>query len=717
MDFLRESRRKIVRTRLYGDQEFTRFELELLHTPIVQRLYNLKQLGFTDRVFPDAIHSRFNHIIGVTHVVEDMAKRLIAWLRLNSSEQFDYEVGPAKNGQPTASATIAAAILADQLTSKIPSLRLMALLHDLTHAAFGHTLEDEVNVFDEKHDDPRRQARFFDALIAQLLYLWCIEERLHTFDASVLEKLSDLSLSPEKKRETNWAEELAEYLSADDRRQLAEHLRDLELAFQLLLHLDFMHKSHLPVEGISTDVLVANIAAAIDGTVKPHEFVLHRDMFMVDLVGNTICADLLDYARRDADNAGLRIQFDDRFLRYLCVTSVKGDLSPTQAPCIRTAIQIFTDKMRHDVLSEMSGILKARYLINERVVFHPTKCAAGAMLGTAVQLLGLRDLPGWMQVLGDQEFLGALMAVSANLENVGQRLLTQSTAPKQQKWVDIIRTAWALDPRMAEVLEKAIVWIFLAANPETPTAADIELLSVRARGARNVLWRLRSRRFPRLAYRLRYARQTGGASDETIAETYSRPKDRYSLERKIEEMCNLPMGSIFIHCPRRKTTLKVAEVLVVGSDLKKAAQLRNLTEISPEGLAPYEQEIVAIQDMYRSIWQFHCYLDISFWDKQPVVEWALQRELGFQNDRLLSQELSHDYQGAYHLIAGRLLDKIPAESLPQVIKRVDEEVPTRMRLGDKTRDLETSIRGMIREVIAEENETDEPQLGLPGMGS
>jgi hypothetical protein len=40
-----------------------------------------------------------------------------------------------------------------------------------------------------------------------------------------------------------------------------------------------------------------------------------------------------------------------------------------------------------------------------------------------------------------------------------------------------------------------------------------------------------------------------------------------------------------------------------------------------------------------------------------------------------------------------------------------------MRLGDKTRDLETSIRGMIREVIAEENETDEPQLGLPGMGS
>jgi HD superfamily phosphohydrolase len=45
-------------------KEFTLWEMEILHTPVVQRLYDLKQLGFADRVFPEAVHSRFNHILG-----------------------------------------------------------------------------------------------------------------------------------------------------------------------------------------------------------------------------------------------------------------------------------------------------------------------------------------------------------------------------------------------------------------------------------------------------------------------------------------------------------------------------------------------------------------------------------------------------------------------------------------------------------------------------
>jgi len=45
-DFLRQgAKKKIVRTTLYGDQEFTLWEMEVLHTPLVQRLYNLKQLA------------------------------------------------------------------------------------------------------------------------------------------------------------------------------------------------------------------------------------------------------------------------------------------------------------------------------------------------------------------------------------------------------------------------------------------------------------------------------------------------------------------------------------------------------------------------------------------------------------------------------------------------------------------------------------------------
>ena len=97
----------------------------------------------------------------------------------------------------------------------------MALLHDITHAAFGHTLEDEVNVFDEKHDAPARQRRFFDALTAQLLYTWSSEQRLHTFDAAIMDRLARLELSEGAREEIRWAEELGELLPAEERCTLA----------------------------------------------------------------------------------------------------------------------------------------------------------------------------------------------------------------------------------------------------------------------------------------------------------------------------------------------------------------------------------------------------------------------------------------------------------------------------------------------------------------
>src|SRR5580704_2447854 len=90
-DFLRpDARKKIVRTTMYGDQEFTLWELEIVHTPVFQRLYNLKQLGFADRVFPDAVHSRFNHVLGVTEMAERMAIRLEKRLEAHSSENLKY---------------------------------------------------------------------------------------------------------------------------------------------------------------------------------------------------------------------------------------------------------------------------------------------------------------------------------------------------------------------------------------------------------------------------------------------------------------------------------------------------------------------------------------------------------------------------------------------------------------------------------------------------
>ncbi|MGA9063435.1 MAG: hypothetical protein WB341_17460 [Terracidiphilus sp.] len=699
---------KILRTRLYGDQRFSHFELELLHTPILQRLYGLKQLGFADRVFPDAIHSRINHIIGAAEMADRMAQSLAEWLDSHKSQTFKFK---DSNGKEIIS--ISGEELHELVASRRSCLRLMAILHDITHSAFGHTLEDEVNVFREKHDDPNRQTRFFNGLVAQLIYLWVSEKRIQVFDGSTLEQLSSLEFSDGMKREISWAQELAAGLTAQETKTLATNLRDLEIAFRLLLRIDFAH-AHNQTEPTAEELLVSKAIETLDPNAKPARFVLHRDLFLIDLVGNTICADLLDYAQRDADQAGLRIQFDTRFLRYLCVVSVEGELSPTRQPAIRSAIQIFTNKMRHDVLSEISGILKARYLINERVLYHPTKCAAGAMLGTAIQLLGLRDLPIWMQVLGDIEFVATLIRLAAGAEQMCGRLDPNTLAGNTQPWPDVVRAAWPVEPKMAELVSTVFQGIHPDITPSTSLATHhLDKVRLNVRGARNVLWKLNSRHFPKLAYRLGSAHHTGGDSDETIAEKYSGPEERFELERRIERICNLPIGSTFVHCPRHKTSIKVAEALVVGSNLEKAAQLRDVIEISPDGLQPYQSEIRAIEEMYKSIWHLHAFLDPTFWDKQPIVAQAFERALKFPNDQLLAEELSKENSGIYALMAGEMRDDIAPNLLPRVVERIDDEL--RMRRGKKAEKDRDRLRRIVREVGAEDSDSTRNQMDLPGL--
>lgn len=716
MQFLRAGvKPKVVRTRLYGDQEFTRFELELLHTPIMQRLYGLKQLGFADRVFPDAIHARFNHVLGVTDVVQRMAERLLTWLGSHDQDQFEY--CSTTQGRNVVDSSITGEQLKEHLKARIPVLRLMALLHDVTHGAFGHTLEDEVQVFHEKHDAPERQLRFFNALIAQLLYVWNTESGLHPFEGSVFESLAMLELSEGFKREIDWAQELKECLGPEQCGTLARHLTDLESAFRLLLLLDFSH-GHGQKEPAFESLLVAKVIEALGPGDYCLDFNAQRDLFMVDLVGNTICADLLDYARRDAANAGLRIQFDDRFLRYLCVVSVRDQYSPTGAPTIRTAIQIFTDKMRHDVLSEISGILKARYLINERVLFHPTKCAAGAMLGTAVQLLGLRDLPNWMQVLGDTEFLAALTQLAAGIETVCPKLAPGGATGLT--WKDVLRVNWPSENRIVSLISIAIPQM-VPNVAERLSTEDVDAILKQTRGARGLLGRLNSRRLPKLAYRVRAVHLSEGASDITIADKYSQASERFALERRVEQICHLPVGSVVVHCPIRKTSMKVARALVVGSDLRNYAQLREVSKISSEGLAPYQDEIQAVEKMYQSIWQFHAFLDPTFWHKQPLVELAFERELGgIPNDPLLSKELACEQEGIFAVLAKEMINEVAPNHLQRVVELVDAEMVGKMRHGDDRASNQQVLLRIIGEVYAEhgvaiKSSRMSPQLELPGI--
>src|ERR1039458_7307819 len=110
------SKPKRLRTILYGDQRVSHEELDLLNTPAMQRLYELHQLGLTDRVFVDASHSRLHHVIGVLEQAERIANAIIRNLNTDPGRVIEY-------GQP--SCPISAKDLAKHVSQSRPVIRLI----------------------------------------------------------------------------------------------------------------------------------------------------------------------------------------------------------------------------------------------------------------------------------------------------------------------------------------------------------------------------------------------------------------------------------------------------------------------------------------------------------------------------------------------------------------------------------------------------------------
>ncbi|OPZ07537.1 MAG: Deoxyguanosinetriphosphate triphosphohydrolase-like protein [candidate division BRC1 bacterium ADurb.BinA364] len=103
------------------------------------------------------------------------------------------------------------------------------------------------------------------------------------------------------------------------------------------------------------------------------------DGFILDLITNSVCADLLDYLRRDAFFCNIGLDADYRFLRHLSIAQVCGRR--------RLAIRLWKQGKgapRRDVLNELIRLLDNRYLMGERVYFHHAKLIAGTMVASAV---------------------------------------------------------------------------------------------------------------------------------------------------------------------------------------------------------------------------------------------------------------------------------------------------------------------------------------------
>ena len=245
--------KKLVRDAVHGDIELGSLEVELIDTPEFQRLRGIRQLGTAYLVFPSAMHTRFEHSLGTSW----MAHRIVEVLRRHCSIDAEAET----------------------------RIRVSALLHDITHIPFGHTLEDERRVL-PRHDKDYDRVRYF-------------------FETSAIGRI-------------------------------------------------------LEREGMQAAVISAVTGS---GTLES------------DIVGGAISADLLDYLRRDTYFCGLAQNYDSRIFESFMVENGRLVMDLQKGGILR-----------RDAMSELVNLLRIRYTLSERVYFHHTKIASGAMISKAVEL-------------------------------------------------------------------------------------------------------------------------------------------------------------------------------------------------------------------------------------------------------------------------------------------------------------------------------------------
>src|ERR1700752_224304 len=106
--------KKLIRDAVHGDIEMGALEIEIIDTPEFQRLRGIKQLGTAYLVFPSAVHTRFEHSLGTSR----MGRPMVDTIRRHYAVSKEDET----------------------------LIRIAALVHDVMHIPFGHTLEDERRV-------------------------------------------------------------------------------------------------------------------------------------------------------------------------------------------------------------------------------------------------------------------------------------------------------------------------------------------------------------------------------------------------------------------------------------------------------------------------------------------------------------------------------------------------------------------------------------------
>lgn len=564
-------RHEIIRDPLHGDVWITSLERTIIGSGAFQRLRGLKQLGPTHLVYPGAVHTRFLHSIGTVHCAEV----LVQVANLNHTL---YEKSYVLNIDHYAHLLI----------------RLYALLHDVAHMAFGHTLENEGNLFPEE---------------------WSNQVRAQAY----LEDMSPWSI--------------------------------------IVPILDFLRDAN--VDDDAARRLVYDLRTCLIPSNDEH-YPMNLDYpFVADIVGNTLCADLLDYLDRDMLFAGLKERSGDRVINYMAVIGVEdptgstntdknniGDFTVAEDGKGRIALLTYRFEQEHgpipsqkmvpknEILSEAIDLLRRRFALAEKVYFHRTKTAASAMLISAVGSSS-RDLAPTFH-LSDEAFLS---------------WLEQDSIRRVQHLVEAYK---------ARRLYGQIFRLDYREEKDEPQSRQFwsEMYS----NARNPAWRLEK-------------------------------------EQQLERFSGLDGGTVVIYCPDRHMNMKEFDMLVQSHPDGAVKKLRDILDSNRR------KEMDAINERFNQLWHLQVFvdpdaLDVSDHAREDVQNFsAICEELiGFPNDILDLQRRGR-----------RLRDQLATRVIDEYSLAHNTQVPDyhRALVAASRRTDEAEILDIMRQQLANMMQTND----------
>src|SRR5579859_3508533 len=104
-----------IRIPLYGMVQLSEMEWEIVNSKPFQRLRRIKQLAFSDFIYPGAVHTRFEHSIGVMHLATQAFDRICGKHQVRELLQSNLDYQP------------------ETFNRARRMVRLAALTHDLGH--------------------------------------------------------------------------------------------------------------------------------------------------------------------------------------------------------------------------------------------------------------------------------------------------------------------------------------------------------------------------------------------------------------------------------------------------------------------------------------------------------------------------------------------------------------------------------------------------------